>query len=205
MRERFIGVGLGVGVALTLGIAWTDSAHAFSLGSEVTVENFLRNTITNKEVGFQGPTVERVVDGQEPRLVQFGGIWDINLGNNSITFTLNSAFENVISGDDVYSFTSSALDSTNQLPTITILSFTEFSAKNRPFARLTSRDELEVVFPLGFAPGGLLTPTEVSRPTFSTDLTVKPYAVPTPALLPGLVSMGLAVLRKRREDKNWVD
>lgn len=207
MKERWIGVGLGVAAVLALGSAWTDSAQAFSVTSQVTVENFLRDPQTSARIPYtgtvpivQGP-VTVSVDSSGPELLQFGGIWDIDLGDNFILFTLNSAFENVRSGDDVYSFQSADLDQMGNFPAIEILSFTAFSSNNRPFARFIGSNKLEVIFPRGFAPEGLLAPEDVSKPTFTTNLPVEPYTVPTPALLPGLVGMGLAVWRRRNSDR----
>lgn len=203
MKERLTGIGLIVGTALTLGVVWAAPAHAFSLGSTVTVQNFLRDSTTLKENAFQGPANVAVIQGQEPQLVQFGGIWNIDLGNNSISFTLNSKFGNVVSGDDVYRFSTSDFGQLSQLTKIEIFSYANFSADKRPFAKFRSVNELEVIFPLGFAPDGLLPPQPGSTPGLVTQLPIEPYAIPTPALLPGLLGMGLAVLRKQhRDDKD---
>ncbi|WP_035987217.1 PTPA-CTERM sorting domain-containing protein [Leptolyngbya sp. KIOST-1] len=216
MKERLAGIGLTVGTALILGPVWANSAQAFSLGSPVIVENFLVDS-DNPSIRIpyegtipivQGPT--RVVvtppnpDSNEPtiELKQFGGIWDIDLDDNFISFSLNSLFTNVSTGTDVYRFIG---PNTGKIPTIKIFSFTPFSSKEneRPYARFTAGEQLRVdlVFPRLFAPGGLLPPEPGSTPMFVTNVQVEPHAIPTPALLPGLVGMGLAALRKQRGEK----
>ncbi|PSR19618.1 hypothetical protein C8255_01125 [filamentous cyanobacterium CCP3] len=202
MKEKFIGIGLGAGAALTLGIVWTDAAHAFSLGSKVTVTNLLKTVDDegNEQFKIFEKTSDPVTVGVQKELTQFGGIWDIDFDSNSISLTLNSKFRNVVSGDDVYRFLSSDFDQTGPMPTVSIFSFENFSYQ--PLARFRSANELEVVFPLGFAPNGLLPPPQGSIPNFKTELSVEPYAVPTPALLLGLIGIGLAALRKHRNGDN---
>ncbi|MBE9138307.1 PTPA-CTERM sorting domain-containing protein [Nodosilinea sp. LEGE 07088] len=148
---------------------------------------------------FQGPEdVVVVTPGLE--LVQFGGIWDIDLDDNAISFSLNSIFGNVESGNDIYRFEAPNLYQPGQLPTINIFSFAAFSPDNSPFARFTGSNKLEVVFPLGFAPEGLIPPQPDTPLAITTTLPVQPFVVPTPALLPGLIGMGLTIWRKQRRD-----
>jgi hypothetical protein len=207
MKERLTGIGLVVGTALTLGVTWADSAQAFSLNSEVIVTNFLDKGELGRDI-FQGPTEDlKVEDGTE--LTQFGGIWDIDLSNGSILFTLNSLFSNVASGNDVYRFQAPNFGRIGQDSVVGFQMFRSdgFSTdkSKMPFVVLKSGNELEVIFPIGFAPGGL-TPPVPSQPNGSepfqplklqVDLTIEPTPVPTPALLPGLLGMGLAILRRR--------
>lgn len=214
--ERLIGVGLGVGVALTLGISWTDSAQAFSLNSQVTVENFLVFPGTSTKIPYggsvpieQGP-IDVVVssDTTNPELSRFGGIWDINLGNNSISFTLNSLFSNVTSGDDIYRFKapSFGLPGQNRVTGFTVTPLAgSLAFGNNPVITRMAGNWIDVVFPVGFAPDNEPDLTSIpGQLGFKIDLAVEPTPVPTPvptpALLPGLVGMGLAILRQRRED-----
>lgn len=197
MKKRCVGIGFGVSAALAWSVVWPDPAWAFSLGSSVTASNNLKYIDEKGEavlIPFEESGPFEVRAGVE--LQQFGGIWDIDFGDNALLFTLNSKFGNVVTGDDVYRFLSPALDQMGQPPTISLLSFTDFSPDNRPFARFRRADVLEVVFPLGFAPKGLLPPQTGSTPQIRTELPVKPYAVPTPAFLSGLLGMVLAVLRR---------
>jgi hypothetical protein len=216
MKERLIGVGLGVSAALTLGISWTDSAQAFSLNSQVTVENFLAIPGTSTKIPYggsvpieQGP-IDVVVtsDTTDPELSRFGGIWDIDLDDNSISFTLNSLFSNVASGDDIYRFKapSFGLPGQNSVTgfTVTPLAGGLAFSKNPVITRMAG-NWIDVVFPVGFAPDDVPDLTSIpGQLGFKIDLTVEqtpgPTPVPTPALLPGLVGMGLAILRQRRGD-----
>jgi MYXO-CTERM domain-containing protein len=203
MKERWIGVGLGVGAALTLGVVWTDSAQAFSLGSTVTVENFVINPNTSERVPYtgdedieQGPVDVLVSPGQE--LTQFGGIWDIDLGDSAISFSLNSIFGNVESGNDIYRFIVSDFGGVDHYSLVgaTVNTFGNFSADKLPFAIIQAGNQLDIVFPLGFAPGNF---TEMSGELgLDIALDIQSTPVPTPALLPGLVGLGLAALRQRR-------
>jgi hypothetical protein len=199
MKEKFIGVGLGVGAALTLGIVWTDSAQAFSLGSSVTVTNLIKDVDTPAETLFDVSDPKVVGEGLE--LTQFGGIWNIDFTENSVLFSINSRFGNVVSGDDVYrlkalnfgkpgqkSLTSLKFASTGRVPFL-----------EPPQANPLTGDSFEVIFPLGFAQN--LTTIPVGELAFRIDLTIvelPPTPVPTPALLPGLVGMGLAAWRRHR-------
>ncbi len=202
MKERLTGIGLAVGTALTLGMIWADSVQAFSLGNTVTVTNLLDKNDLDPEI-FQGPT-DVVVVGSDIELEQFGGIWDIDLGDNSISFTLNSLFGNVTSGKDIYRFLAPSFGQPGQnsvtgfevTPLAGSLAFRE--GKN-PVVELLAGNRIDVVFPLGFAPGDAPNLTSISGQLgFKIDLTVEPIPIPTPALLPGLVGMGLAAWRKRR-------
>jgi hypothetical protein len=240
MKERWIGVGLGVGAALALGIVWTDSAQAFSLGSTVTVENFLRIPGTNTKIPYvpdpprlpvinQGPQDVKV--GSDPTLTEFGGIWDIALSNGLISFSLNSpVFTNVTSGEDVYqfqisdfgpagpfsllkdknkdkflvTFCDSCIDS--NVPTSSSAVSTGppcFQAGYLPFVQVKSDNQLDVIFPWTFAAGDFTKGPGSLKVFIAVD--VSPTPVPTPALLPGLVGMGLAALRKRRQDSQPAD
>lgn len=227
MKEKFIGIGLGVGAALTLGIVWTDSAQAFSLGNTVTVENFLvgsefidptspelidpnspaRIPYTGNLPIQQGPTPAIVVTpGQE--LSSFGGIWDIDLGDNSISFKLNSLFGNVTTGNDVYFFTAPGFGQPGQkrVTGVTANFQNSLAFRRVPIIGVQEGNKIVVIFPTGFAPADQPDLTQIPGAlSFQLALEVEATPVPTPALLPGLVGMGLAVLRQRREDKNRVD
>lgn len=204
--ERLTGIGLVVGTALTLGVVWADSAQAFSLGKTVTVTNLLDKNDLDPTI-FQGPTDIAVV-GAAVELEQFGGIWDIDLGEHSISFTLNSLFSNVASGQDIYRFKAPGfgLPGQNSVTGFTVTPLPgSLAFGQNPVITLVAANWIDVVFPLGFAPGNepnlTLIPGQLG---FKIDLAVEPTPVPrpvpTPALLPGLVGMGLAILRQRRED-----
>ncbi|MGB3202160.1 MAG: PTPA-CTERM sorting domain-containing protein [Nodosilinea sp.] len=213
MNKRCVGIGLGVGATLTFNVLWPNSAQAFSL-KKVSVENLLRDPeiLPLKEIGFQGPVDVTVIQGQEPELIRFGGIWDVDLGESSIYFDLNSVFGNVESGDDVYKF--KVLNSSGfgrRVITGALLTTGgSFTFQKTPVFNLLSGNKFEIVFPLEFAfpvpaPNAPRDPrasnlTNVDL-TLRVDLITEPVPVPTPALLPGLVGMGLSVLYKRREDK----
>ncbi|MBD2231067.1 PTPA-CTERM sorting domain-containing protein [Phormidium tenue] len=206
MKERLTGIGLIVGTALMLCIVWADSAQAFSLGKTVTVTNLLDKDDLDPEI-FQGPTDVAVV-GSEVELEQFGGIWDIDLGDNSILFVLNSRFSNVASGQDIYRFKAPDFGLPGQKSvtgfTVTPLLGSLVFGK-APMITQVANNWIDVVFPLGFAPDNVTDLTQIpGKLGFKIDLTVEPTPeptpVPTPALLPGLVGMGLAILRQRRED-----
>jgi hypothetical protein len=219
MGIRWLSVGFGVAAAISLGAGWTDSALAFSLNSSVTTQNFLRERGTLKIIPFstdsgiqfeRGPT--NIVVGPGIELTKFGGIWDIDLSPASILFTLTQQplFSNVSSGDDVYRFL--ALDF-GRIGQDSVVDFDVFlsdgfstEVTKKPFVTLRGGNQLDVTFPVGFAPGGLL-PSSVEDRLFQTlklriDLTIEPTPIPTPALLPGLLGMGLAVLRKQRGDQH---
>lgn len=214
MKERLAGIGLAVGTALTLGMVWADSAQAFSIGSTVTVENYLINATTGKEDVFQGPTDIKVVEGQEPNLVQFGGIWDIDLDGGqdsaSIFFDVNSVFGNVTTGHDVYSFIAPKFGQPGQraISSITLTSLGSSTFLIFPTINRLGNNGFEVIFSQGFAfpipePN---VPPDPNAPNLTTadlrlriDLVLEPVPVPTPALLPGLLSMGLAAWRRRRD------
>lgn len=205
MKEKFIGVGLGVGAALTLGIVWTDAAHAFSLGRSVQVTNVLRDD-KGKENPFDpskfptfnlppNPSIVTVGTGLEVN--QAGGIWDLDLANYSIEFRIDSIFGNLVSGDDIYRF----IDVDNRPSRYSIVGFTAVPLGSQSFLtppeiNLLGRNGIEVLFPKGFArdlnkiPDGDLA--------FRIDLIVEPTQVPTPALLPGLVGVGVATWRRLR-------
>ncbi|PSN14606.1 hypothetical protein C7293_10865 [filamentous cyanobacterium CCT1] len=199
MKERFMGVGLGVGAALTLGIVWPNSAQAFSLGRSVTATNTIKMVDTQEEKIFEAPRTVTVGSGLE--LEQFGGIWDINLNNNSILFSINSRFGNVTSGDDIYRFMAPNFGGPGQklLVGANPLFLGKVDFKIRPTITVLSGNWLEVVFPLTFAQDLASIPD--GDLSFRIDLKVQePTPVPTPALLPGLMGMGLAALRKRCKD-----
>ncbi len=232
MRMRLFSAGLGAGATIALGAVWADSAQAFSLGSPVTVQNYLRvpdptnpNSAT-RDISFQGPTAVVVSrdlsellsrspvrssggnkpdidisngDNQAPDLMQFGGIWDIDLGHNSILLKLNSRFGNVVSGDDVYVFM--APDLNGSIKTVTATPTGRLDFAQLPMPNLLTRNQFEIVFPLGFAPGDSPNLTAIpGELELRIDLVIDPTPVPSPVLLPGLVGMGLAVLRGRRSD-----
>ncbi|MGG6237639.1 PTPA-CTERM sorting domain-containing protein [Nodosilinea sp. AN01ver1] len=208
MKEKFISVGLGVGAALALGVMWTDSAQAFSLNSAVSVENILREPGTTNEIPYTGDVIfdrgpTDVVVGAGRELTQFGGLWDIDLDEASIRFTLTDQvqFNNVTSGDDVYSFLAPDFGALGQNSLIgyKLVPLGSSAFLQNPLVNILAGNQLEVIFRLGFAQdlasiprGGL---------DFRIDLVIdEPTPVPTPVLLPGLVGMGVAVLRKRRHD-----
>ncbi|WOD37728.1 PTPA-CTERM sorting domain-containing protein [Nodosilinea sp. E11] len=200
MKERSIGIGLGAVALLTLGALWPDSAQAFSLGTPVTVTNILDRGALGSDI-FQGPT-DVVVIGDEVELSQFGGIWDIDLGDRSISFTLNSLFGNVTSGNDIYRFLATDFGEPGQYA---VTGFTVIPQENslefaiNPIVRQRGNNWIDIVFPLGFAPGTQPNLTAIpGQLGFRVDLTVEPIPIPTPALLPGLMGMGLAILRQRR-------
>ncbi len=204
MKEKLAGLGLTVGTALMLGMILADSAQAFSLGNTVTVTNLLDKDDLDPEI-FQGPT-DVVVVGSDIELEQFGGIWDIDLGDNSISFSLNSRFGNVTSGKDIYRFLAPGFGRPGQ-NSVTGFDVTPlkgglaFREGKGPMVKLLTGNWIDVVFPVGFAPGDspnlTLIPGQLG---FNIDLTVEPIPIPTPALLPGLVGMGLAAWRKRHSD-----
>lgn len=210
MNERFIGIGLGVGVALTLGIVWTDSAQAFSLNSTVSVDNVLREPGTTNGIPYTGGVIfdrgpTDIVVGSGRELKQFGGLWDIDLDEASIRFTLTNQvqFNNVTSGDDVYSFLAPGFGGSGQnfLAGFTFVPLGSSAFNKNPMIKILAGNQLEVMFPLGFAQDLALIP--LGGLDFKVDLMIQePTPIPTPALLPGLVGMGLAVLRNRRDDKN---
>lgn len=201
MKERFIAAGLGVGAALALGIAWTDSAQAFSLGTPVTVTNILDKTNSGEDV-FDGPeTVTIVEDGVT--LDRFGDLWDISLSDRSISFSLDSPFfANVTSGIDRYRFKAQNFGQVGSLSLFGAKVTTFGVFEQNPLAIIVGSDQLDIVFPLGFAAGDFRTMTGKLGLNIELDLrpTPEPTPVPTPALLPGLVGMGLAVLRRRQGD-----
>jgi hypothetical protein len=205
MKERWIGVGLGVGATLALGIAWTDSAQAFSLGTPVTVTNILYKTNGPKEV-FDGPDTVTVVPGGTT-LKSFGQIWDIGLSDRAISFSLNSPFfADVTTGVDVYRFQARGFGRPGSYSLLGahVTPFGDFIEGRLPYVVLRGKRRFDVVFPLGFATGdfrqmtgqlGLNIKLDI-RPTL--EPTPEPTPVPTPAVLPGLVGLSLAVLRKQR-------
>ncbi len=212
MKERLTGIGLAVGTVLTLGvIIWADSAQAFSLHSPVTVTNVLIDPATGDETDFGDPIDVRVGSGVE--LTRFGGVWDIDLGDNSIAFDLNSIFGNVISGNDVYRFSAPKFGKPGQsiVTDFTVTALGSFAFRIFPIVKLMNGNEIEVIFPLEFA-FPILDPNEPrdpNAPNLTTvdlglriDLTTEstPVPIPTPTLLPGLVGMGLAAWRNRRGD-----
>ncbi|MBE9160150.1 PTPA-CTERM sorting domain-containing protein [Nodosilinea sp. LEGE 06152] len=213
MKERFISVGLGVGAALTLGIVWTDAAQAFSLNSAVSVKNILREAGTQNEIPYTGEVIfnrgpSNVVVGSGRELTQFGGLWDIDLDQASIRFTLTNQvqFNNVTSGDDVYSFLAPNFGALgqNSLAGFKFVPLGSSAFIRNPSINTLTGNKLEVVFPVGFAQDLALIPK--GSLDFRIDLMIdEPTPVPTPALLPGLVGMGLAVLRKRQNDDNQAD
>ena len=202
MKKKLAGIGLAVVTALTLGMISADSAQAFSLGKTVTVTNLLDKGDLDPEI-FQGPT-DVVVVGSDIELKQFGGIWDIDLGDNSISFSLNSRFGNVTSGKDIYRFLAPGFGQPGQ-NSVTGFEVTPlagglaFGEGKDPVVKLLTGNWIDAVFPLGFAPGDSPDLTSIpGKLGFSIDLTVEPIPIPTPALLPGLMGMGLAAWRKRR-------
>lgn len=146
---------------------------------------------------------------QSPELLQFGGIWDIDLGDNFIAFDLNSVFGNVESGDDVYRFYAPKFGKSGQkiVTDFTVTTLGSFAFRIPPIVNLTDGNEIEVIFPLEFV-FPTLGPNETrdpNAPNLTTvdlgvriDLITEPIPIPTPALLPGLVGMGLAAWRRRR-------
>ena len=199
MKESLLGTSLIAGAALALGVIWVDSAQAFSLGSPVTVTNTLLPISGPPEVPYQGP--QTVIVGPGLELEQFGDIWDIDLGNNSILFSINSRIGNVVSGDDIYRFLAPNLGKPGQnlLTGFTVVPLGRLAFNQNPTINLLAGNELEVIFPLGFAQNLASIPD--GDLAFRINVTVdEPAPIPTPALLPGLVGMGLAVLRQRRKD-----
>lgn len=211
MKERLVGAGMALGTVLALGSFWANPVQAFSLGSSVTVTNSIRDVVTKDETVFIDPlNPQTVTVGAGLELEQFGGIWNINLDDNSILFSINSRFGNVTSGDDIYRFLTPDFGGPgqNSLTGFTFVPLGRLGFNQNPVIRVLADDWLEVVFPLGFAQN--LTSIPVGDLAFRLDLVVEPPTpvptpIPTPALLPGLVGMGLAVLRKRREGKNQAD
>jgi hypothetical protein len=201
MKERLTGIGLAVSAALTLGTIWADSAQAFSLGSSVVATNTIKRVNTQgqaEEIIFETSPPKTV--GSEIELIQFGGIWDIDLTGSSVSFAINSRFGEVVSGDDIYRLEALNFGSLGQSSVkgfnLVYLGNPVFNEGKGPVLKLTRGKVLEVLFPLGFAQNLNLIPRE--NLSFRIDLDVEPpTSVPTPALLPGLVGMGLAVLRRR--------
>jgi hypothetical protein len=201
MKEKSIGIGLVASAVLTLGIGWADSAQAFTLDSSVTVTNSIRNVDTQLETIFE--TAGPITVGSSPGLQQFGGIWDITFSNNSVLFSINSMFGNVVSGDDIYRFKALDFGGLGQ-SSVTDFSVTGLAGSfiKDPMVSVKTGNLLEVIFPLGFATNLASIPD--GDLAFRVDLKVEspdplPTSVPTPALLPGLVGMGLAALRRRQD------
>lgn len=209
MKERLTGIGLAVGAALTLEMLWTDAAQAFSLGSSVVAINSIKTVNTQgqtKEIIFETSLPITVGSGTE--LVQFGGIWDIDFTGSSVSFAINSRFSSVVSGDDVYRLEALNFGGPGQRSVkgfnLVYLGNPVFEKDKGPVLKLTGGNILEVLFPLGFAQDLNLIPRE--NLSFRIDLAIEPpTSVPTPALLPGLVGMGLAVLRKQRRAERDTD
>lgn len=205
MKERFIGTGLGVSAALILGVVWTDSAQAFSLGETVTATNLLDKGDLGTDI-FQGPT-DTVVVNATTELQKFGGIWDIDLADNSISFILNSDFGNVVSGTDIYRFVALGFGQPgkNSVTSFSVMPLEGTVAFNKdPIITLKSGNWIDVAFPLLFAPGNEPDLTSIpGQLGFRVDLLVEPTpkAVPTPVLLPGLLGMGFAAWRRRNGDR----
>jgi len=141
--------------------------------------------------------------GSSPSLQQFGGIWDITLSDNSVLFSINSRFGNVVSGDDIYRF--KALDfgglGQSSVTGFNVPDLPDLFIKD-PIVAVKTGNLLEVIFPLGFATNLASIPD--GDLAFRVNLTVKPpdpspTPVPTPALLPGLVGLGLAALRRQQD------
>jgi hypothetical protein len=87
----------------------------------------------------------------------------------------------------------------NLLTGFTVVPLGRLAFNQNPIINLLAGNELEVIFPLGFAQNLASIPD--GDLAFRINVTVdEPAPIPTPALLPGLVGMGLAVLRQRRKD-----
>ncbi|WP_017299285.1 PTPA-CTERM sorting domain-containing protein [Nodosilinea nodulosa] len=206
MKERLVSTGFVLGTAVILGGVWLSPAQAFSLGSSVTVTNSIRDVNTQQETVFVDPlNPQTVTVGAGLELEQFGGIWNIDLNNNSILFSVNSRFGNVTSGDDIYRFLTPDFGGPgqNSLTGFTFVPLGNLGFDQNPAITVLANNWLEVVFPLGFTDQDL-TKLSGQDLAFRIDLTVEPPTpipspVPTPALLPGLVGLGLAVLSKKRE------
>jgi hypothetical protein len=181
---------------------WADSAQAFSIGSSVTATNSIRDVDTQVETVFEISAPQTVGPGSE--MNQFGGIWNIDFTGNSVLFSINSRFGNVISGDDIYRLTALNFGNPGQ-NSVTGLKFASVGVVpflRAPTANLLAGNAFEVIFPQGFAQN--LTTIPAGDLAFRIDLTIVelpptpvPTPVPTPALLPGLMGMGFAAWRKR--------
>ncbi|MFQ4135397.1 PTPA-CTERM sorting domain-containing protein [Nodosilinea sp. PGN35] len=152
-----------------------------------------------------------VTVGSGVELTQFGGVWDIDLSANSILFDLNSVFGNVTSGNDVYRFRALNFGQPGQslVTSFAVTALGDFAFRIPPIVNLIGGNEIEVIFPRGFAfpiPGPN-EPRDPNAPNLTTvdlglriDLVTAPAQIPTPALLPGLMGMGLAAWRRHRRD-----
>jgi hypothetical protein len=198
MKQRLLGISLIASAALALVADGHHPAQAFSLNSTLQVTNTLEGT------GMIGAPATVVV-GESPDLVSFGDLWDISFADRTIGFRLNSPqFGNLETGNDIYTF--EVLTYAGALPVnpfaVQVTSLGQRSFEKPPVVALLEDNQgLTVTFEPFFVPEGVFLNQIPGELEFKVDLVEVPVPVPTPALLPGLAGLGLAVLRRRQSQE----
>lgn len=205
MNFKSIGFKAAVATAVVAGSAlMTSSAQAATVGS----------------VSFGGLGELTSVKGNEgtdiAKVVFTDGVLNINSGTGSFagfvggtaTFFQKSFTTSLTNRSSFVTFRKVGFsDLTFYLDKFVNPSYTEFGGTKDDFGQFTSRVSGK------FNPGGnaidevisaFATIRQNSTSNF-TDITLSTTPIPTPALLPGLIGMGIAAIRKRKSEESEVE
>ncbi|NEQ53243.1 MAG: PTPA-CTERM sorting domain-containing protein [Leptolyngbya sp. SIO3F4] len=174
-----------------------DAAHAALLSGSVELTTSGNFNLTPNLIDFDGAFINSATGSFSPLLGGGATIQDINLTPpttvlSSITPFID--FGSVIlegeTGQLVFNLTSAAIN----------------TAVNEPSIAILISQNLQGTFQFGnttVANGLLVATSFVDTDGFSFNLTTE--AVPTPALLPGLIGLGLSIVRKRKQQEDLTE
>ncbi|MGB3136884.1 MAG: PTPA-CTERM sorting domain-containing protein [Nodosilinea sp.] len=196
MNFKSIFLGFGAGAALVLGSGFSESAHAFGVFDDnpfdansidaTTFSKAARTTLVEETFGDASSAFRKtlLVSPEDIKAPQ------------TLTFRINNGLSTAIAGYK-FSFFNGAGDPVSSLSRITALGGGPFSSTS------TTNNAVKFVLANAVDPGSTFDVSfNVNTAGMSSYQTLgilqEAEAVPTPALLPGLVGLGVAALRRKK-------